>query len=238
MPEQLRCLVVDDEPLARQVIKRYIDLVPALLFAGECGNAMDAMMKLQEDRIDLLFLDIRMPQLNGNEFLRVLKNPPRVIFTTAYSDYALEGYELDVLDYLMKPIRFDRFLKAVSKLTPEAHAVANGGDEARPSATDSFVFFRVDRKMQQVLLKDILYIESMKDYLKVVTEKKTLITKQPLSTVEAMLPASGFLRIHRSYIVALAKIHSFNHELVEIGDTEIPIGSLYRSEVRKRLGGE
>jgi DNA-binding LytR/AlgR family response regulator len=178
-----------------------------------------------------------MPQLNGNDFLKALQNPPKVIFTTAYPDYALESYELDAVDYLMKPITFERFLKAVNKasdtgiLKQEARLV-----EAPKASTGSFVYFRADRKMVKLLLDDILYIESMKDYVKIVTRETSIVSRQPISAVEAMLPEKDFIRTHRSFIVSVQKITSFTQELIEIGKTEIPIGKIYRQSVLKALG--
>lgn len=232
-------MIIDDEPPAREIIRRYVQEVPTLHLAGECANAIQALTVLQQQPVDLLFLDIRMPQLNGTDFIKILKLPPKVIFTTAYSEYALEGYELDVVDYLMKPIRFDRFLKAVHKAFPLNAALP----EVKPATTiiqeepknESFVYFRADRKMVKVMLDDILYIESMKDYIKVITTQRTVITKQSISSVEAMLPEKLFTRTHRSFIVAVDKIKSFTSELVEIDKTEIPIGKLYRNGVLKLL---
>jgi len=236
MPETktIRCLVVDDEPPAREIIRRFIDEVPTLAFAGECANALQALMVLQQQQVDLLFLDIRMPQLNGNDFLKTLKHPPKVIFTTAYPDYALEGYELDVVDYLMKPVPFDRFLKAVNKAFPSG---ATKPDTTAPENKNSeaFVYFRADRKMVKVMLADICYIESMKDYIKVITTGGAIITRQSFGSVEAMLPDSSFVRVHRSYIGSLDKIKTFTTELIGIGTTEIPVGKLYRNGVMKVL---
>jgi two-component system LytT family response regulator len=231
----IKCLIVDDEPPAREIIRRYIEQVPLLQLAGECANAIQAFTFLQQQPVDLLFLDIRLPQLNGNDFLKTLKHPPKVVLTTAYPDYALESYELDVVDYLMKPIPFDRFLRAVNKafqLTatkPETVVT----DEKK---TESFVYFRADRKMVKVMLQDVLFIESMKDYVKIVTATGTVITKQSISSVEAMLPEKEFIRVHRSYIVSLNKIKTFTSELIELDRTEIPIGKLYRNGVLKVLG--
>ncbi|MBO9660130.1 MAG: response regulator transcription factor [Chitinophagaceae bacterium] len=234
-PTLIRCLVVDDEPPAREIIRRYIEQVPGLQLAGECGNALQAFAFLQQNTVDLIFLDIHMPQLNGNDFLKTLKFPPKVIFTTAFSEYALQGYELDIVDYLLKPIPFDRFLKAVNK----AFQLTQTKAESIPTEekkNESFVYFRADRKMIKVMLRDILYIESMKDYIKVFTKGETIITKQSISAVEAMLPEREFIRVHRSYIVSLEHIKSFTSEIIEIEKTELPIGKLYRNEVLKALG--
>ncbi|OQP67375.1 DNA-binding response regulator [Niastella vici] len=235
--QTIRCLIIDDEPPAREIIRRYVQEIPTLQLMGECANAIQAFTVLQQQPVDLLFLDIRMPQLNGTDFIKTLKNPPRVIFTTAFSEYALEGYELDVVDYLMKPIRFDRFLKAVNKAFP-LHAAATAikpviASEVEEKKNESFVYFRADRKMVKVMLDDILYIESMKDYIKVFTRQGVIITKQSISSVEAMLPGKLFVRTHRSFIVSINKIRSFTNELVEIDKTDIPIGKLFRNGVLK-----
>ena len=216
----IKCLVVDDEPPAREIISRYISNVPMLQLAGECSNAIQAMSFLQDHTVDLLFLDIRMPQLNGNDLLKILKQPPRVILTTAYAEYALEGYDLDVSDYLLKPVQFERFLKAVLKATQHVQI----SEPVTPSADvsqEAFAYFRADRKMVKLMLKDILYIESMKDYIKVFTK--------------AMLPKHLFIRTHRSFIVAIHSIRSFTSELIEIAGVEIPIGKLFRNEVLKNI---
>jgi DNA-binding LytR/AlgR family response regulator len=199
---------------------------------------MEVLSFLQQHPVDLLFLDIRMPQLKGTELMKILKNPPRVIFTTAHADYALEGYELDIVDYLLKPIQFDRFVKAVSKAFQYALPVTLPASEPAPPAAgrDSFVYFRMDRKMVKVLLADIMYVESMKDYVKVHTCNGVIITKQSISSVEAMLPEEGFIRTHRSFIVSIGKIRSYTHEIIEVEKAEIPLGKLFRNGVRKVLG--
>ena len=232
----IRCLIVEDEPLARQIISRYVQQVPTLQLAGECANAIQAFAFLQQHAVDLMFLDIRMPQLNGTDFLKTLQNPPKVIFTTAYPDYALESYELDAVDYLMKPITFERFLKAVNKAGDPGIAKTEARPQPEATKTESFVYFRADRKMVKVMLQDILYVESMKDYVKIFTSDATIISRQSISSVEAMLPETEFIRTHRSFIVSLQKIRSFTQELLEVEKTEIPIGKIYRNGVMKMLG--
>jgi two-component system, LytTR family, response regulator len=233
-----KCIIVDDEPMARDVIKRYIQQMPKLKLMGEFGNAIDATIFLQEHSIDIIFLDIRMPELSGTEFVRSLRTIPKIIFTTAHKEYAHEGFELDVTDYLLKPIRFDRFLRAVNKAfpqkqqEPDSPLLMAGENKAVPS----FIYLRVDRKMVKVLLDDILYIESDKDYVKVYTDKGYLITRQTIASVEAMLSDSKFIRVHRSYIVSLSKLKSFTAESVEIGNKELPIGKLYRNIFLKLQG--
>jgi DNA-binding LytR/AlgR family response regulator len=236
---QIKCIIVDDEPMARDVIRRYIQKIPTLKLMGEFGNAIEATIFLQEQPVDMIFLDIKMPQLSGTEFVRSLRTVPKIIFTTAHKEYAHEGFELDVIDYLLKPIRFDRFLRAVNKAFPQklqaVDAINSISADESKTAT-SFIYLRVDRKMIKVLLNDIVYIESDKDYVKVFTEKGFIITRQTIASVEAMLSESQFIRVHRSYIVSLNKLKSFTAETVEIGNKELPIGKLYRNNFLKLQG--
>lgn len=232
----IKCIIIDDEPLARDVVRRYIQIIPALKLIGEFGNAIEATMFLQEHTVDMIFLDIKMPQLSGIEFVRSLRSMPKIIFTTAHKDYAHEGFELDVTDYLLKPIRFDRFLRAVNKALSQKQQ----GFETKGITTGekidpgfSFIYLRAERKMKKVPLDDILYIESDRDYVKVFTEKGFIITRQTIASVEAMLSESQFVRIHRSYIVSVNKLKSFTNETVEIGYKELPIGKLYRNNFLK-----
>jgi DNA-binding LytR/AlgR family response regulator len=232
----IRCIIVDDEPLARDVVRRYIQKVPTLNLQGEFGNAIDATIYLQENPVDVIFLDIRMPQMNGTDFVRSLRSDPKIIFTTAHKEYAHEGFELDVTDYLLKPIRFDRFLRAVNKAFPQRTQDSQASyqliaEEPRPVL--SFIYLRVDRKMIKVFLEDILYIESDKDYVKVFTGNSYIITRQTIASVEAMLSESMFTRIHRSYIISLNKIKYFTPDTVEIGNKELPVGKLYRNHFLK-----
>jgi two-component system, LytTR family, response regulator len=236
MHKNIRCLIADDEPPAREIIHRYIENIPGLQLVKECPNALEVLRYLQEEEIDLIFLDINMPQLKGNELLKILKDPPKVILTTAHPEYALEGYELDVVDYLLKPIQFDRFVKAVHKAVHlNGHNSASTSSPAPETGQEAFVYFRADRKMVKVMLEDILYIESMKDYVKIFTRSNVIVTKQSITSVEAMLPEKQFVRTHRSFIVSLSKIKSFTHELIEVDKTEIPIGKLFRNNVLKML---
>ncbi|MDI3321952.1 LytR/AlgR family response regulator transcription factor [Pinibacter soli] len=237
-PNVIKCLVIDDEPPARSILKNYIEAMPALKWVGECGNAIQALSYLQQHEVQLIFLDIRMPQLSGIDFLKTLKNPPAVIFTTAYSDYAIQSYDLDAVDYLLKPIQFERFIKAINKVL-----YAKGSNQLTettvsneaPAVKESFVYFRADRKMVKVMLRDIHYIESMKDYVKVFTGNGTIVTRQSIISLEAMLPGNMFLRTHRSFIVSLEKIRSFTNEVIEVEKSEIPVGKLYRNNVMRAL---
>lgn len=233
-----RCLLVDDEPPALAVLTSYVELVDGLEIVGTCQNAVQAFGVLQERPVDLLFLDINMPKLLGTDFLRSLRNPPKTIFTTAYRDYALDGYDLDVVDYLLKPIPFDRFLRAIAKvMKTEAAAPSIPAErEAVPPVNDAFLYFRADRKMVKIYLHDILYVESLKDYIKIVTiSQKPLLVKQTITSVEEMLPETGFLRIHRSYIIAVNRITAFTPAHVDIAGVELPIGRLYQKDVSRML---
>lgn len=238
-PPLIHCLIVDDEPPARDVLRRYIETVPTLQVCGECANAVEAMSFLQQQPVDLLFLDINMPQLKGIDLLKILPDRPKVILTTAYSDYAVEGYDLDIVDYLLKPIQFERFLKAVGRAFQQVKMApsATGVPVVEEPRKEGYIYLRADRRMVKVLLQEILYIESMKDYIKVVTTGGNIVTKQSITAMEAMLPEQLFLRTHRSFIVSVEKIKSFTTEVVQIEKTEIPIGKLYRHNVMKTLGG-
>ncbi len=243
----LRCLLIDDEPPALEVIESYIDMIDGLEVVGKCPNAIQAFSKLQETAVDLMFLDIKMPKLLGTDFVRSLRHPPKVIFTTAYRDYALDGYELDVVDYLLKPIPFERFLRAVSKVmksepvqltTSQVGSLPLLATEKPivPTAANTFLYFRADRKMIKVFTRDIVYVESLKDYVRIVTTTaKPLLVKQSIGSLEAMLPEGGFVRIHRSFIVAVEKIRAYTPTHVELADQELPIGRLYQKDVGRVL---
>lgn len=236
--KKIICLAVDDEPPALDVLKKYINAVQHLELAGTCADAIEALTFLQNHPVDLLFLDIQMPQLLGTDLIRTLKKPPKVIFTTAFRKFAVEGFELDAVDYLLKPISFERFLKAVNKVMDTALTAGENnfnGNSRINNLTDAFISLRADRKNLKVPLNDIVYIESLKDYIKVITVNKTIITKQSMSSIEEMLPKENFIRIHRSYIVALNKIESYTNELIGIAKQELPISRMYKLEVSKVL---
>ena len=235
---KIHCLVIDDEPLAREILKQHIAGVEALELVGTCSNAVEAISFLKEHNVDLLFLDIQMPQLLGTNFIRTLKNAPKVIFTTAFRKYAVEGFELDAVDYILKPISFERFLKAVNKvlqLNFNTEHASPATKENHTETANSFLYFRADRKMVKIFFRDILFIEALKDYIKIVTDSKTIITKYVLSTLEEMLPATEFLRIHKSYIIAINKIDSYNADSIQIAKHELPIGRLYKFDVSRVL---
>jgi len=235
--KKIKCLVIDDELPARDVLEKHIADVEALELAGTCTNAVEALSFLQSNTVDLLFLDIQMPHILGTNFIRTLKNPPKVIFTTAYRKYAVEGFELDAVDFLLKPISFDRFLKAINKIL-QLNLQSNVSTPAAENHTEPaqpFLYLRVDRKMVKVLFNDILYIEGLRDYVRLFTNSKVIVTKHLLSSLEEMLPSDGFIRVHRSYIVSISKIDSFNSDTIEIGKKELPIGRLFKHDVSKLL---
>jgi DNA-binding LytR/AlgR family response regulator len=234
---KLRCLLVDDEPLAVRLISSYIQLVPGLELVVTCSNAMEAFEVLQKQKIDLVFLDIKMPKMLGTDFLRSLPDPPLVIVITAYREYAIDGFELDVVDFLLKPVSFNRFMKAVAK----AHkmlSLSGGGLQVPQEQLErqAFLYFKVDKEMTKVMMRDILFIESRKEYVMLHLEsKKNLLVKQSITSLEKMLSPHHFVRIHRSYIAAVDKISAFNTAFVMIGTLKLPIGRLYKNQVERRL---
>lgn len=243
---KLRCIAIDDEPFALEILADDIAKVPFLELVGTFSSPLDAVSTLQNEAVDLLFLDIQMPTLTGMQFLRTLDRPPMVILTTAFEQYALEGYELSVVDYLLKPIPFDRFLKAVNKavsLYQLRHAAVPGSPEAptEPAepptapATDHFFIFTEYREVK-IYFSEVLYVEGLKDYVKIFTTQQSLpfLSRLSLKAVESRLPARDFCRVHRSFIVALNKITSFQRTRLFIGKQEIPVGSNYYDEFSLR----
>lgn len=230
---KLRCLIVDDEPPALDVLRSHIANTPLLEVAGECHNAIGAFDFLQRQRVDLVFLDIQMPKLLGTDLLKALTDPPKVIFTTAHREYAMDGFDLNAVDFLLKPISFDRFLKAVQKAVHTDIRSLRAEDP--PLESPRFLYFRADRRMVKVFINEITYIESLKDYVKIYCGQQPLITKHTIMAIEEMLPAEEFLRVHRSFIVAVNKVTSFNQHSVFIGKEEIPVGPLYKSHSFERL---
>jgi len=230
---RLKCLIVDDEPPALKILQTYLETTDNLQLVGACHNALEAMQLLKQQPVDLIFLDINMPRLLGTEFIRTLRHPPKVIFTTAHKDYALEGFELDAVDFLLKPFSFERFLRALNKLS-EATASPVQTQERSEEFQSPFLYFRVDRKMVKVQLDEIVYVESLKDYSRVVRAgQKPLVMKKPISAIEEMLPAHLFLRIHRSFIIAIQKVTAFTQNDVEVDGQELPVGKLYRPQLTR-----
>jgi DNA-binding LytR/AlgR family response regulator len=236
---KLRCLLIDDEPPALKVLASYISAINGLEIAGQCRNAIEALDVLHQKMVDVIFLDIKMPRLLGTEFLKNLSHPPKVIFVTAYREYAVDGFELDAVDYLVKPVSFERFFKAITKLNRlmgRETSVMITNDAPDPGA---FVYLKVDRDMKKVFVNDIVYIESWKDYVKIfLAEGKNLLAKQSISAMENLLSEHKFVRVHRSFMVSLDKISGYNSLSVQLSELEIPIGRLYKQSVMEKLQPE
>ena len=230
------CMIIEDEPLATEVLQDHIRQVPFLKLVCCCRDAFFAMESLQQFDIDLIFLDIHLPKMKGLDLIKVLKKPPKVIITSAYQEYAIQGYEYDVIDYLLKPIELSRFLKAVNKLGQAREVVVSARSTALP-AERVYLLFVVGKKKVKVFLDEILYIESMKEYIRVNTKTKSVLTKFKLSEVDGLLRENNFLRIHRSFIVAKDKIEAFSATEVELGGKQLPIGRSYKELVLSVLEG-
>src|SRR5258708_352767 len=228
------CIIVEDEPLSAEILTDYIKQVPFLELRSVCVDAIYAMEILQKEKIDLLFLDIHLPRIKGLEFLDSLRKPPPVINVSAYKEYALEGFELNVIDYLLKPVRFSRFLKAVGKLHQQQPTPSLPAATVIPGERTHF-FFSVGKKKVKVFLDEILYIESLREYVRITTKEKNILTKFQLSRIEELLSQNNFLRIHRSFIVAKDKINAFTTVDVEINNKQIPIGRSYKELVLAQL---
>lgn len=239
----IKCLVVDDEPLALHILEDYISKVPFLQLVKATTNPIEALTMVQDGGINLVFLDVQMPELTGLQFMKISNGKTKVILTTAYPQYALEGYELDVVDYLLKPIAFDRFYKAAQKaqsiITPVAAAVV-AKEEPQVQYDDfmsDFIFVKTEHKIQKVYLHDIMFIEGLKDYISIFTPDERIITLQNMKKMEDALPEKHFIRVHKSYIVALNKIDSIERSRISIGDKVIPIGDTYRDLFFKQIEG-
>ncbi|RYY94911.1 MAG: response regulator transcription factor [Chitinophagaceae bacterium] len=227
-----RCLIVDDEPLARQLMAGHVRQVEGLELAGTCATALEAFAHLHREPVDLLFLDIRMPGIDGLSFLRSLKAPPRVIFTTAYAEHAVEAFELEAADYLLKPITFERFLKAVQKVLPrQEEAPAPAAAAPAPDA----LFLKVNKRLLRFAYDEILYLEGLGDYIKLYTPKEVHVSYLTLAKAEALLPPALFVRVHKSYIVNLQHLRFVEGSLARVGGADIPIGTTYREALLKRL---
>ncbi len=239
----IRCLIVDDEPLALHVLEDYISKIPFLKLVKATTNPIEALTLVQEKEAELVFLDVQMPELTGIQFLRIANGKAKVILTTAYPQYALEGYELDVIDYLLKPIAFERFFKSVQKaqavLQPTAKPVqAEQVLQPKQDFLSDFIFVKTEHKIQKVYLNEILFIEGLKDYISIFTPAERIITLQNMKKMEDALPARNFIRVHKSYIVSINKIDSIERSRIFIGDKVIPVGDTYRDEFFKIVDGK
>lgn len=233
---KLRCLLIDDEPPALKVLATYIGTINGLEIAGQCKNALEALDVLRQKAVDVIFLDIKMPHIIGTEFLKSLSHPPKVIFVTAYREFAVDGFELDAVDYLVKPVSFERFFKAITKLNRLMGRDTTAVADSETPKTASFIYLKVDRDMKKIWVNDIVYIESWKDYVKVfLAGGKHVLAKQSISAMENLLSDHKFIRVHRSYMVSFDKISGYNGVAVQLAGHEIPIGRLYKQAVMERL---
>ena len=222
MEKKINCIIVDDEPLSLEILQRYIEDVPLLNLICSCNDAFEAIEAIKKQSVDLMFLDINMPKLSGLQMLKSLENPPKVIFTTAYPEFAVEGFEVNAVDYLLKPFDFERFMKAVNKY--------DSGDE---SEAEDVIWLKSDKKLHRVLLDDIYYVESLGDYLKFAWGEKSLVVHERMQTMEDKLIKSNFCRIHRSYLISLNKLEFVEGNRVGVGGVELPIGQKYKEAFQK-----
>ena len=234
MSKVISCIVVDDEPMAREILESFIEKIPNLKLIKSCKNAIEAFEVINSEKIDLFFLDINMPDVTGLSLAKLIPKNAKVIFTTAYREYAVEGFNLKAVDYLLKPIAFDRFLEAVNKFFETVHVAVSDSSNANEIISD-FFFVRSDRKMVKINFDDILYVESLSDYIKIHTDSKIIVTRETITNIEAKLPQKLFLRIHRSYIVAIKSIESYTNEFIEIKNKALPISRTYKESILKKM---
>ena len=227
--KSISCIIVDDESIAREIIATHLSKIDSIKVMASCSNAMEAFNYISNHNIDLVFLDINMPEISGISFAKSINKDIKIIFTTAYRDYAVEGFELQAVDYLLKPISFERLLKAVNTYF---EVYSNPQKETKePKADNGFMFVRSDRAMIKIDFNAIIYIESYSDYIKIHLENKTIVTRETISAIEAKLPKGAFLRIHRSYIISIANMGSFTNEQITIKDKSLPISRSYKQHV-------
>jgi DNA-binding LytR/AlgR family response regulator len=224
----IRCLAVDDEPLSLRIIEKYVAELPHLQLVATCRDAFEAMETLRQREVDLLFLDVNLPKLSGISLVRTLDKIPPIIFTTAYPEYAVEGFELEAVDYLLKPFSFERFVKAVNRAAGKLSAMAK--------SLPGHLLVKADKKLYKVNFQEILYLEAYGDYIKVFTQEKMLLTKERLAELEESLPDTLFIRIHRSYIVAVAAISFIEGNMVQVGTEKLPVSPSYKEHLLKKLG--
>lgn len=228
-----QCLIVDDEPIAQQILEKYITKIDALQLVGICNNAFEALNFLHREKIDILFLDIKMPSLSGLEMLKTLQNPPKVILTTAFSEFGVESYEYGISDYLLKPIAFERFLKAVNKiLMPQNEKLSSGGLEKKAEIEPTFIFFKADKKIHKYFFTDILFIEGSGNYVKIHTQnEKPLMILDKLTELQEKLPSKQFIRVHKSFIVNVPHIQKIEGNMIAIQNKTIPISATFKQNL-------
>jgi len=238
MPEKINCIIVDDEPIARDILVNHLSLIEAVNIVAGCKNAIEAFNIINDKKVDLIFLDISMPSISGLSFAKSINKDIRIIFTTAYREYAVDGFDLQAVDYLLKPISFERLLQALDKYIGENGQITKRDPVIPDNDRPDHFFARSDRKMIKICFAEILFIESIGDYVKIHLEGKTVVTRETISGIEAKLPQSAFIRSHRSFIVAVDHIDSFTSEYIETGRNQIPVSRTYKDIVMERLGGK
>ena len=229
MPPIIKCIITDDEPFARKGLQGYIGQIDFLDLKGVCENAVELNSLIKKEPVDLLFLDIEMPYLTGIEFLKQLASPPRVIFTTAYEKYALQGFELEVLDYLLKPISFDRFLRAANKAFDYFRL------QQSPSVTDDYIFVKADSKLEKIAFADILFAEALENYVAIYTREKKIITHLTLKMLQEKLSPTAFVQPHKSYLIAIDKIGSIEGNMLHIAQYTVPISKYQKEEIMEKI---
>lgn len=235
MSQTIQCIIVDDEPMAREILEGHLKKIAVLKVIATCKNALEAFNVINSKQVDLIFLDINMPEISGLSFAKSINKNIKVIFTTAYREYAIDGFNLQAVDYLLKPISFDRLLQAVNKYFGENISIRTSPPSEVSQDKTDFIFVRSERKMVKINFSDIHYIESFSDYLKIHLAKNTVVTRETITSIEAKLPKNEFLRIHRSFIVSIDKIDSFTNEYIEVLKKAIPISRSYKKDVLSRL---
>ncbi|MCG6187068.1 LytR/AlgR family response regulator transcription factor [Maribellus maritimus] len=235
MTEQINCIIVDDEPVAREILETHLSKIDRINVLGSCKNALEAFGIISSQNVDLIFLDINMPEISGLSFAKSINKNIKVVFTTAYREYAVDGFDLQAVDYLLKPISFERLLQALNKYMNENMPVKVIEAVQVDEEKSDYFFVRSDRKMVKICFNEILFVESLSDYIKIYLSDKTVVTRETIINIEAKLPQKEFIRTHRSYIVARNAIESFTSEVIEIGKKQIPISRTYKKDVLERL---
>jgi DNA-binding LytR/AlgR family response regulator len=235
MAEKIHCMVVDDEPMAREIMEAHIAKIPTLHLVKSCKNVVEALNTMRSAQIDLIFLDINMPEISGLSLAKTVQDKTKVIFTTAYREYAIDGFDLQAVDYLLKPISFDRFLQGVHKFFNLSKAPVTERMTMVNPVDNNYFFVRSDRKMVRIDFDEILYVESLSDYVKLHLKNKTIVTRETISNIEIKLPGEAFIRTHRSFIVSKSKISSYTNEFVEVANKAISVSRSYKEEVLKKI---
>lgn len=235
MSEKIHCIIVDDEPVARDILENLLSRIDSVVLVGLCRNALEAFNIISERKVDLVFLDINMPDISGLSFAKSINSDIKIIFTTAYREYAVEGFDLKAVDYLLKPISFERLFQSINKYREEVLPGKEMVNNDIESGKSDYFFVRSDRKMIRITFDNILYIESLSDYIKINLRDKSVVTRETITSIEAKLPKNEFIRTHRSFIVSKRFVDSFTNEFVEIGSSQVPISRTYKDEVLSKL---